>query len=75
MPEIGKEFIKEGLWETSDPGIGNRQWSRQLGGAARENLWTWAGREAEPIVDERLCRIGYEVGLASAFLRHCGLKL
>ena len=46
-----------------------------LKGGELANLCPDTIGEAEQIVDQGLCRIGYEPSLAFAFLRHCGLKL
>jgi transposase len=46
-----------------------------LKGAELANLCPDTIGEAEKIVDQGLCRIGYEPSLAFTFLRHCGLKL
>jgi predicted kinase len=39
---LSKDLIKETLWDTFDPPAGDREWSRRLGAAAMEVLWTLA---------------------------------
>ena len=51
MPRIGKDLIKESLWDTLDPPKGDRQWSRQLGGAAMEVLWTLAALSPRVLIE------------------------
>jgi predicted kinase len=51
IPRIGKDLIKESLWDTFDPPKGDRQWSRQLGGAAMEILWTLAAQSPRVLIE------------------------
>jgi predicted kinase len=44
MPRIGKDLIKETLWDTIEASPRDREWSRQLGAAAMEVLWTLAAQ-------------------------------
>lgn len=51
MPRIGKDLIKESLWDTFDPPKGDRQWSRKLGGAAMGVLWTLAAQSPRVLIE------------------------
>jgi predicted kinase len=51
MPRIRKDLIKESLWDTFNPPKGDRQWSRQLGGAAMDVLWTLAAQSPRVLIE------------------------
>jgi predicted kinase len=51
MPLLGKDLIKESLWDTFTPPAGDQQWSRRLGGAAMEVLWTLAAHSPRVILE------------------------
>jgi len=51
MPLLGKDLIKESLWDTFTPPAGDLQWSRRLGGAAMEVLWTLAAHSPRVILE------------------------
>jgi hypothetical protein len=51
IPRIGKDLIKESLWDTFDPPDGDREWSRQLGGAAMDVLWTLAAQSPRVLIE------------------------
>jgi predicted kinase len=51
MPLLGKDLIKETLWDTFTPPVGDLQWSRRLGGAAMEVLWTLAAHSPRVILE------------------------
>lgn len=42
LPLLAKDAIKETLWDVLEPPAGDLGWSRRLGGAAMELLWTLA---------------------------------
>lgn len=51
MPVISKDLVKESLWDSFDPPKGDRQWSRQLGGAAMEVLWALAAHSPRVLIE------------------------
>lgn len=51
MPLLGKDLIKESLWDTFTPPAGDLQWSRRLGSAAMEVLWTLAAHSPSVILE------------------------
>lgn len=44
LPLLAKDLIKETLWDVLEPPTGDLDWSRRLGAAAMELLWTLAER-------------------------------
>jgi hypothetical protein len=44
MPLIGKDYLKEAIWDALDATPGDLAWSRRTGGAAMEVLWAIAER-------------------------------
>ena len=42
LPLVSKDVIKEGLWDALAPPPGDLRWSRRLGAAAMELLWSVA---------------------------------
>jgi predicted kinase len=50
-PLIAKDVIKESLWDTFSPPSGDLEWSRRLGGAAMEILWTLAGHSPRVVLE------------------------
>jgi energy-coupling factor transporter ATP-binding protein EcfA2 len=48
---LSKDHIKETLWDVFDPPAGDLQWSRQLGAAAMEVLWTLAAQSPYALLE------------------------
>jgi hypothetical protein len=51
MNLIGKDHIKETLWDVFDPPAGDLDWSRQLGAAAMEVIWTLAAQSRRAVLE------------------------
>ncbi len=51
MNLIGKDLIKETLWDVLTPPRGDLEWSRRLGAAAMEILWTLAGQSRRAVLE------------------------
>jgi len=48
---IGKDFIKETLWDLFDPPAGDLAWSKRLGAAAMEVMWTLAAQSHRVVLE------------------------
>jgi predicted kinase len=51
MNLIGKDLIKETLWDVFRPPSGDLEWSRRLGAAAMEVMWTLAAQSHRAILE------------------------
>jgi len=51
MNLIGKDLIKETLWDVFDPPPGDLEWSRRLGAAAMEVMWALAADSRRAILE------------------------
>ena len=51
MNLIGKDLIKETLWDVFDPPSGDLQWSRRLGAASMEVIWTLAAESRRTVLE------------------------
>jgi predicted kinase len=51
MNLIAKDPIKETLWDVLSPPDGNLEWSRRLGAAAMEVLWTLAAQSRRAVLE------------------------
>jgi predicted kinase len=51
MNLIGKDLIKETLWDVFDPPGGDLDWSRRLGAAAMEVIWTLAAQSRRAVLE------------------------
>ena len=51
MNLIGKDLIKETLWDVFDPPRGDLEWSRRLGAAAMEIIWTLAAQSRRAVLE------------------------
>ena len=51
MNLIGKDLIKETLWDVFDPPRGDLEWSRRLGAAAMEVIWTLAAQSRRAVLE------------------------
>jgi predicted kinase len=51
MSLIGKDLIKETLWDALDPPDGDLEWSRRLGAAAMELIWTLAAQSRRAVLE------------------------
>ncbi len=51
LPLLAKDVIKETLWDVLEPPSGDLRWSRRLGAAAMELLWTLAERCPAAVVE------------------------
>jgi predicted kinase len=51
MNLIGKDLIKETLWDVFDPPAGDLEWSRRLGAAAMEIIWTLAAQSRRAVLE------------------------
>jgi predicted kinase len=51
MNLIGKDLIKETLWDVFRPPSGDLEWSRRLGAAAMEVMWTLASQSDRAILE------------------------
>lgn len=51
FPLLSKDDIKETLWDVLDLPAGDLAWSRQVGGAAMEVLWTLAARCPQAVLE------------------------
>jgi predicted kinase len=51
MNLIGKDLIKEALWDVLRPPSGDLEWSRRLGAAAMEVMWTLAAQSHRAILE------------------------
>ena len=49
MNLIGKDLVKETLWDVFDPPGGDVEWSRRLGAAAMEVIWTLAAHSRRAV--------------------------
>jgi len=48
---IGKDLIKETLWDLFNPPAGDLAWSKRLGGAAMEVMWTLAAQSHRVVLE------------------------
>ncbi len=51
MSLIAKDDIKESIWDALGPPEGDLGWSRRVGGAAMEVLWTLAARGSDLVLE------------------------
>ncbi len=51
MNLIGKDLIKETLWDVLGPPSGDLEWSRRLGAAAMEVMWTLAAQSGRAVLE------------------------
>lgn len=51
MNLIGKDLVKETLWDVFDPPGGDLEWSRKLGAAAMEVMWTLAAQSRRAVLE------------------------
>jgi predicted kinase len=51
MNLIGKDLIKEALWDVFDPPAGDLEWSRRLGASAMEVIWTLAAQSRRAVLE------------------------
>jgi predicted kinase len=51
MNLIGKDLIKETLWDVFCPPSGDLEWSKRLGAAAMEVMWTLAAQSRRAILE------------------------
>jgi predicted kinase len=51
MNLIGKDLIKETLWDVFGPPSGDLEWSKRLGAAAMEVMWTLAAQSHRVILE------------------------
>jgi predicted ABC-type ATPase len=51
MNLIGKDLIKEALWDVFDPPAGDLEWSRRLGASAMEVIWTLATQSRRAVLE------------------------
>lgn len=51
MNLISKDLIKETLWDVFDPPGGDLEWSRRLGAAAMEIIWTLAAQSWRAVLE------------------------
>jgi predicted kinase len=51
MNLIGKDLIKETIWDVLDPPDGDLEWSRRVGSAAMEVIWTLAAHTHRAILE------------------------
>jgi predicted kinase len=51
MNLIGKDLIKEALWDVFDPPAGDLQWSRRLGASAMEVIWILAAQSRRVVLE------------------------
>jgi predicted kinase len=51
MNLIGKDLIKEVLWDVFDPPAGDLEWSRRLGASAMEVIWALAAQSRRAVLE------------------------
>lgn len=51
FPLLSKDLIKESLWDALEPPSGDLEWSRRVGGAAMEMLWTLAAHSPQVVLE------------------------
>jgi predicted kinase len=48
---IGKDLVKETLWDLFDPPVGDLAWSNRLGAASMEVMWTLAAQSHRVVLE------------------------
>src|ERR1700733_8523258 len=51
MNLLGKDHIKETLWDVFEPPVGDLEWSQRLGAAAMEVIWTLAAQSQRVVLE------------------------